>query len=154
MSQESCNVASAILTARNQKKFENWIRRNKLKEERAKERAAKMLEWEKSQAVILAEKYGVRWHWKVKDTIEDSGYADGLRYRDECEEMRKDERAFQEERCRLDHIFWERENKEREERMAAMTEEEKKVEEEEWDDRLEAAIEDERNALGYCRYWR
>jgi hypothetical protein len=144
MSQESRDAASAILTARNQEKFENWIRRNKLKEERAKER-------EKSQGVILAEKYGARWHWKVKDTDEDSGYADGLRYHDEFEQMIEDERAFQEDAKRERELqaTWKREDKEREEQRATMTEEEKKAEEEEWDDRLETAFENEQ--MGYWR---
>jgi len=87
MSEESRDADSAILTARNQEKFENWLRREKLKKERTKERAAKMLEWDKSQGVILAEKYGPRWHWQVKDTREDSEYAEGLRYHDECEQI-------------------------------------------------------------------
>jgi hypothetical protein len=149
MSQESRNVASAILTARNQEKLENWLRREKLKKERSKERAANLLEWEKSQGVLLAEKYGPRWYWKVKDTIEDSGYADGLRYHDEFEQMIEDERAFQEdaERDRELQATWEREDKEREERRATMTQEEKEVEEEEWEDRLETAFENEQ--MGY-----
>ena len=110
------------------------------------EKVRRHKEWLERQAFKEANK-------KAVAAEEDCHSTRTLRSRDEYEEMCQDERAFQEDtrRDRDLQAKWAREDKEREERRATMTEKEKQQEEEEWEEMIETGYQKEQDAMDYWR---
>lgn len=82
-------------------------------------------------------KYGPKWHWQVKDTEENSGFADHLRYNDE-EWERKEEDDFYYTQKEAEEEWESNYLKERDERLtrrAFMTVDE--AWQDEWDEKID-----------------
>jgi len=134
LSEATVLAAKGITGAIADKKKVNW-------EERKQAKALKKAEKDADMQKRLYAKYGPKWHWQVKDTEEDSGFADHLRYDDEERQRREDDTFYWAQKEAEDE--WEANYlKERNERLALrtlMTEEEAHCdvcdeEEEQYDD--------------------
>ena len=136
LSEATVLIAKGIAGAVADQKKAEWVERKQAKVIREQIKATKEKEKEADMQKRMYAKYGPKWHWQVKDTEDDSGFADHLRYDDEERERREEDAFYYAQKDAEDE--WEANYlKERDERLAQralMTEEEAIQDEEDEED--------------------
>jgi hypothetical protein len=126
--------------------------KNALVKQRQENKNALVKASEEAHVQAMMEKYGKFWYRKL-DEKEECSTASNIRANEDYEEYCIEGRLLYELRQRESVINakWEKEDKEREERRATMTEKEKRKEEKEWEDAIEVGYQREQDALDYWR---
>jgi hypothetical protein len=137
LSKTTLLIAKGIAGAIADRKKAEWVERKQAKAIREQIKADKEKEKNADMQKLMYAKYGPKWHWQIKDTEEDSGFADHLRYDDEERERREDDAFYYAQKEAEDE--WEANYlKERDERLARrvlMTKEEE--EQDIWDEQYD-----------------